>query len=159
MVEVSANADRCELYRKRKEAVERLVHTINSHTIDTHATDEVDTADIGNTTDIDSLWNAIILFQNYPFKTATGLPFSYIIKIGRNGEYTRELWIDRWGESKSLTMSTVVRAYKKAVELRGEEVSRPKALGDLRGVSYTYSIFYRFGLIEVPEKVREKMME
>ncbi len=34
-------------------------------------------------------------------------------------------------------------------------VNRPKALGDLRGVSYIYPILYRFGLIEVQEKVKE----
>lgn len=36
-------------------------------------------------------------------------------------------------------------------------VDRPKALGDIRGVTYIYGIFYRFGLIDVPEKVKEKM--
>ena len=39
----------------------------------------------------------------------------------------------------------------------GEVVDRPKALGDIRGVSYIYGMFYRFGLIDVPEKVKEKM--
>ena len=39
----------------------------------------------------------------------------------------------------------------------GEAVDRPKAQGDIRGVSYIYGMFYRFGLIEVPEKVKEKM--
>ena len=39
----------------------------------------------------------------------------------------------------------------------GEVVDRPKALGDIRGVSYIYGIFYRFGLIEVPDKAKEKM--
>ena len=34
-------------------------------------------------------------------------------------------------------------------------VDRPKLLGDLRGMSYIYPIFFRFGLIEVPEKVKE----
>ena len=33
---------------------------------------------------------------------------------------------------------------------------RNKALGDIRGVSYIYGMFYRFGLIAVPEKVKEK---
>lgn len=33
---------------------------------------------------------------------------------------------------------------------------RNKALGDIRGVSYIYRMFYRFGLIDVPEKVKEK---
>ena len=39
----------------------------------------------------------------------------------------------------------------------GEVVGRPKDLGDIRGVSYIYGMFYRFGLIDVPEKVKEKM--
>ena len=34
-------------------------------------------------------------------------------------------------------------------------MERSKALGDLRGVSYIYPIFFRFGMIEVPEKVKE----
>ena len=31
-------------------------------------------------------------------------------------------------------------------------VPRPKALGDIRGVSYLYGMFYQFGLIEIPSK-------
>lgn len=34
----------------------------------------------------------------------------------------------------------------------GRIVDRPKALGDIRGISYIYEIFNRFGLIEMPEK-------
>lgn len=29
------------------------------------------------------------------FKTYSGLPFTYEIRKGRNGQYTKELWIDR----------------------------------------------------------------
>lgn len=36
-------------------------------------------------------------------------------------------------------------------------MDRPKALGDIRGVSYIYGMFYRFGLIDVPEKAKTKM--
>lgn len=36
-------------------------------------------------------------------------------------------------------------------------VDRPKALGDIRGVTYIYAMFYRFGLIDVPDEVKEKM--
>ena len=36
-------------------------------------------------------------------------------------------------------------------------VDRPKALGDIRGVSYIYGMFYRFGLIDVPDTARQKM--
>ena len=39
----------------------------------------------------------------------------------------------------------------------GEVVDHPKALGDIRGVTYIYGIFYRFGLIDVPDEVKEKM--
>ena len=31
-----------------------------------------------------------------------GLPFSYEVRKGKNGEYTTELWIDRRKNSKSL---------------------------------------------------------
>ena len=36
-------------------------------------------------------------------------------------------------------------------------VDRPKALGDIRGVAYIYAMFYRFGLIDAPQKAKEKM--
>ena len=36
-------------------------------------------------------------------------------------------------------------------------VDRPKALGDIRGVTYIYGIFYRLGLIDVPDVAKEKM--
>ena len=83
------------------------------------------------------------------FKTYSGLPFSYEIKKGRNGEYTKELWIDRREKSKSLAWSSVLLALK---NIKGEVVDRPKALGDIRGVTYIYGMFYRFGLIDVPDE-------
>jgi len=36
----------------------------------------------------------------------------------------------------------------------GEVVERPKALGDIRGVTYIYGMFYRFGLIDVPDEAK-----
>ena len=36
-------------------------------------------------------------------------------------------------------------------------VERPKALGDIRGVTYIYGMFCRFGLINVPDEAKEKM--
>jgi len=50
--EISANADRCDLYRKRKAAVETI-------------------------TDRESLWECIVLFGNYLFETAAGKKFRY----------------------------------------------------------------------------------
>ena len=43
----------------------------------------------------ENLWQAVMAFQDYPFKTVTGLPFQYTLKTGKNGEWTKELWIDR----------------------------------------------------------------
>lgn len=55
--EVSANADRCDLYRRRKVAVDAI-------------------------RDIDTLWECIEVFQGYSFKTSRGLKFRYTIKGG-----------------------------------------------------------------------------
>ena len=88
------------------------------------------------------------------FKTYSGLPFAYEVRKGRNSEYTKELWIDRREKSKSLSWSSIVLALK---NIKGEVVDRPKALGDIRGVTYIYGMFYRFELIDVPDEVKEKM--
>ena len=104
----------------------------------------------------ENLWQAVIAFQDYSFKTATGLPFRYKLKVGKNGEYNRELLIDRREKSKSLAWSSVVLAFENSKRI-SEEVKKPKALGDIRGVSYIYPILWRFGLIRVPETIEKKM--
>ena len=96
----------------------------------------------------------ILAYAGVKFKTYSGLPFSYQIKKGRSGEYTKELWIDRREKSKSLAWSSVLLALK---NIKGEVVDRPKALGDIRGVTYIYGMFYRFGLIDVSDEAKEKM--
>ena len=121
--------------RERKEALERLQKEVNT----------------------DLLWNAIIVFQNYPFHTYSGLPFSYTIKVGRNGKLNKELLINRRDKSKSLTWSSIVIALDKALNQKGNIISRPKEIGDIRGISYIYPIFYRLGLIDVPEHIADIM--
>lgn len=103
-----------------------------------------------------NLWKCVVAFRGYKFKTMSGLPFTYTLKKGRGDEFTKELWIDRREGSKSLAWSSVLLAYHNISKI-GEVVDRPKALGDIRGVSYIYGLFYRFGLIDVPDKVKEKM--
>ncbi len=71
--EISLNAERCRTYKIRQEQVRLLKETPSE----------------------ENLWQAVIAFQEYPFKTATGLPFRYKLKVGKNGEYNRELLIDR----------------------------------------------------------------
>ena len=104
----------------------------------------------------ENLWKCAVAFRGYKFKTLSGLPFTYKLKKGRGDEFTKELWIDHREGSKSLAWSSVMLAYHNIGKI-GEVVDRPKALGDIRGVSYIYGMFYRFGLIDVPEKVKEKM--
>ena len=102
------------------------------------------------------LWEVVLLYAGVRFKTYSGLPFTYEMRKGRNGQYTKELWINRRENSKSLAWSSVLLALRN-IKRVGEVVDRPKALGDIRGVTYIYGMFYRFGLIDVPDKVKEKM--
>ena len=102
----------------------------------------------------EKFWGVVLVYAGVKFKTYSGLLFSYEIKKGRNGEYTKELWIDRREKSKSLAWSSIVLALG---NIKGEVVDGPKALGDIRGVTYIYGMFYRFGLIDVPDEVKEKM--
>lgn len=102
----------------------------------------------------ENFWGVVLTYAGVGFKTYSGLPFTYEVRKGRNGEYTKELWIDRREKSKSLAWSSIILALK---NIKGEVVDRPKALGDIRGVTYIYGMFYRFGLIDVPDEVKEKM--
>lgn len=134
--ELSLNAERIKVFRDRQQAVEML---------------SVDMSE-------DNLWDAVIAFQKYPFHTATGLPFTYELKKGRNRAYNKELIISRRRESKTVVWSFVMLAFQKTMELQEEVIERPKALGDIRGISYIYPILYRFGIIDVPESVPKKMV-
>ena len=133
--DASVTADRIRLYRQRKVAVAKLKEDASE----------------------DSLWIAVIAFQNYPFQTVSGLPFTYTLKTGRNGSYTKELLIDRRENSKSLSWSSVVLAFNCAIERKGKVIARPKELGDIRGISYIYPMLWRFGIIKVSEDVAARM--
>lgn len=135
MSEISQNAERVKAYKTRKSAVDTLLEA---------PTDGY-------------LWDCIVAFQNYPFHTVSGLPFSYKLKKGRNGEYTKELFIDRRENSKSLAWNSVRMVFRKALEQQGTVFTRPKELADVRGVSYTFSLLWRFGMISVPEEVEKKL--
>ncbi len=133
--EVSLNADRIALYRQRQACVKDLQEDMME----------------------ENLWLAVVAFEGYPFYTATGLPFSYVLKRGRDGTINRELVVSRRKESKTLAWISVVLAFNKALDMKGEIVPRPKAIGDIRGISYIYPMLYRFGVIEVPDLTAKKM--
>lgn len=133
--DISVNAERIRIYRERCSCIEALREGLSE----------------------DDLWDAVVAFQDYSFHTVTGLKYTYSLKTGRDGHYNRELLVSRRAESKSLAWSSVMLAFDKAFQMCGQVVERPKALGDIRGVSYIYPMFYRFGLISAPEKLAEKM--
>lgn len=135
MSEISLNAERVQKYRMRKAAVEKLA---------AEPTEE-------------NLWNCIVKFQGYNFHTVSGLPFTYSLKVGRAGEFTKELFIDRRENSKSLSWSSVRIAFERVIENPDTMFDRPKAIGDIRGISYIYSLFWRFGVIAVPEEAEKKL--
>ena len=62
----------------------------------------------------ENFWSVVVAYVGVKFKTYSGLPFTYEIKKGRNGEYTKELWIDRREKRKSLDrQGTVCCAWEK----------------------------------------------
>ena len=40
--------------------------------------------------DPEHLWECILAFQGYEFRTISGLPFTYQLKKGKNGNLTKE---------------------------------------------------------------------
>lgn len=110
------------------------------------------------------LWQVVVAYEDYLFHTSSGLPFSYTVKTKKDGTYSGELLISRKEGSKTLTKSSVFLAFQKVLERMrtGEgpgkpEYKGPKAIGQIFGISYVYSLFWEFGLIEVPEKVAGRL--
>lgn len=134
MDEISQNAERVKRYKLRKRMVEKLQSQMT----------------------VDCLWECVVAFQSFPFFTLTGLPFQYHLKVGRNGDVTKELIVDRRHDSKTLAWSSVVLAFEKAKGLDGI-VKKPKQIGDIRGISYIYPMLWRFGIIQVPESIEQKL--
>jgi hypothetical protein len=111
----------------------------------------------------------VIAYQNYPFHTASGLLFSYTIKHNKHGEYSGELVVSRKESSKTLTKSSVMLAFYKVLEeievrdtteypvIIPTEYKGPKAIGQIFGISYVYSLFWKLGLIKVPANVEDKL--
>ena len=101
----------------------------------------------------DEVWSKIAEMQSEVFKTSGrngkgGVEFTYRIKKDKNGSWCGEMFVST--KEKSITRSTVMQAYRKAVELNGV-VTGPKKLGTF-GASYLYSIFIRLGIIKQEEK-------
>lgn len=115
----------------------------------------------------ETLWQTIIAFQNRLFVTCSGLPFAFQVRKNRQGLYSGELMINRKEGSKTLTRSSVMLAYHRVrseMTFSGDRLipgcfKGPKAIGQIFGISYIYSIFYVFGLIETPDKYKSIMQK
>lgn len=114
----------------------------------------------------EALWQTVVAWQNCPFYTYSGLPFSYTVKRKRDGQYSGELLISRKEGSKTLTKSSVMLAFRTILEQMNQDgknrnppfYSGPKSIGKIFGISYVYSLFWKWGLIRVPDKVEQKLL-
>lgn len=159
-----------EVYMKDTSAKGRTMLTVNTpetHTVqpetgqqtgqaNQYKTQEHAIAELQSDMTLEKLWECVVAFQSYPFFTVTGLAFQYTLKAGRKGSLTKELLVDRRQESKTLAWSSVVLAFENAKDIEGT-VKKPKALGDIRGISYIYPLLWRFGVIQVPESIEQKL--
>ncbi len=126
--EATLTAERVRKYRKRKDAVFELAMALND----------------GNPEQMkEALWNAMIIFEGYPFKTAKGLRYHYTIK-------GNEIFFSR--KEKSVTKASVFMALEIAIELQknGISITGPKMLRCF-GASYLYPVFQRLGVISAGE--------
>ena len=124
--EVSLNAERLKKYRERKCATAKLMEVLYNDDIQIVA---------------NVLWDALVAFQAYPFKTVKGFRVTYEIK-------GNEIFFDC--KSKSVTKSTVNIALEKVLKLKADniEITGPKKIACF-GASYLYPVFRRIGLIEI----------
>lgn len=123
--EISANADRCDLYRKRRTAVEQI-------------------------RDGESLWKCITLFRKYKFYTIEKTGFIYEVEEHGMDAENNSIIIDQ--EEMMIPYSDVLEAYNRTKQMAAGEIPVVKKLedfGDWTGAKYLYGIFYRFGLIDV----------
>ena len=115
------------------------------------------------------LWDAVVAYQNQPLRTLSGLEFSYTVKHKKNGEYSGELLVSRKETSKTLTRSSVMLALHKVLEqievtekdgtvlFAPPSYKGPKAVGQIFGISYIFSLFLEIGLIKTQTEISGKI--
>lgn len=113
------------------------------------------------------LWQAIIELQGCTLRTASGLFFDYSVRQKKNGEYSGEVLVSRKEESRSRIKSSILLTFHRGLgEMQPSEDGQdfiplkypgPKSIGQIFGISYIYSIFWKLGIIRVPEKIEKKL--
>ena len=115
------------------------------------------------------LWDAVLTYQDQALHTLSGLEFSYTVKHKKNGEYSGELLVSRKETSKTLTRSSVMLAFHKVLEqieitekdgtvlFAPPSYKGPKAVGQIFGISYIFSLFLEIGLIKTQTEISGKI--
>ena len=100
-----------------------------------------------------ALWEKILEMEGATFITSgrgsvPGVPFTYeISEYKLDGKTVKGAELRISSRSKTITRSTVMLAYRKALEMGGN-VRGPKSLGNIYGASYVYSILKELGVIQ-----------
>ena len=118
--ELSLNAERLRKYRTRQEAVKDIERRISDGA-----------GDIS-----DKVWNALQLFQNYTFYTASNQKYRYFIYNGELIVLRKETRISR--EDIDLALENVIK--------EGSMITEPDQLG-VPAATYVFPIFKRMGII------------
>lgn len=90
------------------------------------------------------LWNALVLFEGYPFKTAKGLRYNYTMKGNETFFSHKEKSVTR--ESVSIALETVMELQKTGTRITGSKMLK------CFGASYLYPVFQRLGVIRDGEE-------
>jgi hypothetical protein len=77
MTETSVEDDRSKVYQARRSAVNRLKREISKNWREVKDSQSLEK---------ELLWNCVIRFEGYRFKTAKGLPFTYEFKLTKAGK-------------------------------------------------------------------------
>ena len=138
--QTTVNADLHRLFRKRLKTVEAIAE---------YAQTVVVTLCAKATGGAECLWNAVLAFEGYPFRTAgrgktPGVKFSYQVKRSKDGMPIGKIKVNR--KEKTITRATIELAYRRAKAMGGV-VNGPKKLG-VFGASYLYPMLVRFGVIK-----------
>ena len=99
-----------------------------------------------------ALWEKILEMEGATIITSgrgsvPGVPFTYeISEYKLDGKTVKGAELRISSRSKTITRSTVMLAYRKAVEMGGK-VKGPKSLGNIYGASYVFAILKRLRVI------------
>lgn len=130
--EISANAQRLQMYRRRKRAVSAFIDALEENRL----TENI-------------IWDTVSAFAGYPVYTSKGIKFYYSVQGGEIQVDRKKKTITNNRKKKTITKSSVFLFVQLArkMQCEGNHISGPKQVGTF-GASYLLPIFTRVGLIK-----------